>query len=150
MTLINENLVVLGLEASSKEDVLTKMASIAAQQGKVNDVQGYTTAVLHRESEYSTAVGFGVAIPHGKTDAVTEPFLMFASVEPIDWAALDGGLVDLVFLIGVPEKEAGSTHLKILAALSRKLMKSDFRDGLRAVKTPQDLLQLLKESDIGL
>lgn len=148
--LINENLIVLNMKASSKEEVITNLAKIAAKEGRVNDVESYTKAVLHRESEYSTAVGFGVAIPHGKTDAVSEPFLMFASINPTDWKALDDGLVEMVFLIGVPEKEAGSLHLKILASLSRKLMKADFRTALQAAKTPSALIALLKESEIGL
>lgn len=148
--LINENLVKLNLEANSQEAALKSLAEAAFEQGKISSVEEYVGAVLERESEYSTAVGFGVAIPHGKTDAVKEPFLMFASVKSMDWKALDGEPIDLIFLIGVPEKEAGSLHLKILASLSRKLMKEDFRNSLRDVKTEAELIELLKNSEIGI
>ncbi|MDD3413107.1 MAG: fructose PTS transporter subunit IIA [Lachnospiraceae bacterium] len=148
--LINENLVKLNLEADNQKEALKSLAEAAFEQGKVSSVEEYVGAVLERESEYSTAVGFGVAIPHGKTDAVKEPFLMFASVKAMDWKALDGEPIDLIFLIGVPEKEAGSLHLKILASLSRKLMKEDFRNSLRDVKTEAELIELLKNSEIGI
>lgn len=148
--LINENLICLNLEASNQEEALYKMAEKAKEEGRISDVRTYVEAVLHRESEYSTAVGFGVAIPHGKTDAVTEPLLMFASVAPMDWKALDQEPVDLIFLIGVPEKEAGSLHLKILASLSRKLMKAEFRDGLRSIHSKAELLDFLQKSEIGI
>ncbi len=126
--IISENLVHLNLDASTKEEALAKLAKQAADNGKVNDEATYIDAVLKREEEFSTAVGFGVAIPHGKSDAVNEPFFMYASVDGVDWNAMDGNPVDMVFLIGVPMSDAGSTHLKILAALSRKLMKEPFRD----------------------
>lgn len=148
--LINENLVVLNLEASTQREAIEKLAQVAFKEGRLNDVERYVEAVLHRESEYSTAVGFGVAIPHGKTDAVKEPLLMFATVKPLDWKALDDSLVELIFMIGVPEAEAGSLHLKILASLSRKLMKDEFRTSLRAVSTPEALIELLKASEIGI
>ena len=148
--LINEQLIVLNLEASTQKEVIEKLAQKAYEQGKINDVSAYVKAVLERESEYSTAVGFGVAIPHGKTDAVKTPFLMFATVAPLDWKALDDSLVDLVFMIGVPSSEAGSLHLKILASLSRKLMKEEFRKKLREIQSEQELIELLRASEIGI
>ena len=148
--LINENLIMLNLPAATKEEAILQLAEKAKEENKVNDVEVFQKAVLHREAEYSTAVGFGVAIPHGKTDAANEPFLMFATVNSIDWSALDGNPVDLVFLIGVPEKDASSTHLKILASLSRKLMKEEFRNSIRGAQTPADVMKLLMESELGL
>ena len=150
MLLINENLIMLNLLAKTKEEAILQLAEKAKNENKVNDEDEFQKAVLHRESEYSTAVGFGVAIPHGKTDAVNEPFLMFATVQSIDWSALDGNPVDLVFLIGVPEKDASTVHLKILASLSRKLMKEEFRDSIRGARTSSDVMKLLMESDLGL
>lgn len=148
--IINENLVKLNLEASSREEVLKKLTKVASENGKVNDENTYIEAILKREEEFSTAVGFGVAIPHGKSDAVKEPFFMFSTVDSIDWKSMDGDPVDLVFLIGVPANDAGSTHLKILAALSRKLMKEEFRDSLRSARTEKDIMDLLEASELGL
>lgn len=148
--IITKDLVQLNLDASTKEEALAKLAKIAAEEGKVNNEVAFVDAVLKREEEYSTAVGFGVAIPHGKTKAVNTPFLMFTTFDSLDWKALDGAPVDMAFLIGVPENEAGSTHLKILAALSRKLMKENFRTGLRSQKTPEDVISFLEDSELGI
>jgi len=148
--IIDANLVKLNLKATSKEDVLQELATIAGNYGKVINKDEYVAAVLKRENEYSTAVGFGVAIPHGKTDAVKEPFVMFATVNNIDWNSMDGNPVDQVFMIGVPESDASSTHLKILAALSRKLMKEDFRKNLKAQASPEGVISFLKESELGI
>lgn len=148
--IISKELVRLNLEATTKVEALEKLAKQAADYGKVNNISTYIEAVLKREEEYSTAVGFGVAIPHGKSEAVNEPFFMFATVDKLDWNSLDGEPVDMVFLIGVPTKDAGSIHLKILAALSRKLMKAPFREALRSASTPEDVIKVLEENELGL
>jgi fructose-specific phosphotransferase system IIA component len=148
--LINEALIDLSVKSNTKEEIIDHLARLALAEGRISQVEEYKKAVLHREAEYSTAMGFGIAIPHGKTSAVKEPFLCFAKVDQVDWSALDGEPVDLVFMIGVPEAEAGSLHLKILASISRKLMKQEFRDGLRSVKSPSELLQFLQNSELGL
>lgn len=148
--IINESLINLNIMSATKEEVIRELAKLADAEGRLEDIEAYVKAVLHREEDYSTAVGFGVAIPHGKTNAVKEPFLIFAKVNQVDWDALDGEPVDLVFMIGVPEESAGSLHLKILAGISRKLMKDEFREGLRASQTEADVIELLKNSDIGL
>ncbi len=148
--IINEDLIILDLPATTKEEAIRLLGEKADQAGRLNDVDGYIKAVLAREADYSTGVGFGVAIPHGKTDAVKEPLLMFAKVKPMDWESLDDEDVDLIFAIGVPEKDSGTLHLKILAQLSRKLMKEDFRAGLRSATSPNEILQLLKDSELGI
>lgn len=148
--IIEKDLVKLNLNASSKEDAIRQLANIAKRLGKINNEDKYVEAVLKREDEYSTAVGFSVAIPHGKSDAVNEPFFMYATVDNIDWKAMDGEPVNKIFLIGVPSADAGSTHLKILASLSRKLMKSDFRTKLNAQSSPENIITLLKESELGI
>ncbi|PKM94084.1 MAG: PTS mannose transporter subunit IIAB [Firmicutes bacterium HGW-Firmicutes-1] len=148
--IINEALINLQVKHETKEAVIQELAQMAYDEGRVEDIAAYVKAVLKRESEYSTAVGFGVAIPHGKTNAVKEPFLVFAKVQRVDWDSLDNEPVDLVFMIGVPEESAGSLHLKILASISRKLMKEEFREGLRQSKSPEEIMELLKNSDLGL
>ena len=148
--IINEALISLQVKHETKEAVIQELAQMAYDEGRVEDIAAYVKAVLKREEEYSTAVGFGVAIPHGKTNAVKEPFLVFAKVQRVDWDSLDNEPVDLVFMIGVPEESAGSLHLKILASISRKLMKEEFREGLRQSKSPEEIMKLLKNSDLGL
>lgn len=146
--LITKDLVSIPAEGNDKETIIRNLAEIAYAQGKVEDKEKYVTAVLKREEEYSTAVGFHVAIPHGKTDAVKSPFFMYGKVDKVDWKALDGEPVDHVFLIGVPDEAEGKTHLQILAKLSRKLMKSEFREELVKANTPDELIKVLEANEL--
>ncbi len=148
--LINEDLILMNLPATTKVEAIRLLAEKAAAAGRVNDVSAYQDAVMHREAEYSTGMGFGVAIPHGKTNAVNEPILMFATVKPMDWQSLDGEPIDMIFLIGVPADDASTIHLKILANLSRRLMKEPFRVALREATTPGDIMRVLTEYEIGI
>ena len=143
--LITAELIDLNLEATSKEETIQKLGALAQQLGRVQDLDTYVSAVLKREESYSTSVGFGVAIPHGKTDAVLEPFLGFAKVKDVDWNSPDGKPVDLIFIIGVPEAQAGTEHLTILAKISRNLMKEEFRQQLRNIETKEGILALIQE-----
>ncbi|NMA83429.1 MAG: PTS sugar transporter subunit IIA [Epulopiscium sp.] len=143
--LITEELIDFNLQATTKEEAIEQLGNLAHQVGRVKDVDAYVEAVLKREEAYSTSVGFGVAIPHGKTDAVLEPFLGFAKVKDIDWNAPDGSPVDLVFIIGVPEAQKGTEHLTILAKISRNLMKEEFREQLRKIHTKEGILSLIQE-----
>ena len=112
--LITKELIVLDLDLSSKEDVIKAMARVIEEQGRLYDYNNYVKQVFARENNFSTAIGFEVAIPHGKTDSVKNASLAFARLKnEIQWS--DEEKVKYVFLIAVPETEAGDTHLKILA-----------------------------------
>jgi PTS system fructose-specific IIC component len=90
-------------------------------------------SALAREATVSTGLGDGIAIPHAKTDAVSEPVVVYArSREGIDWSSRDGKPATELFLIAVPEQAAGDAHLTILGALSRKLVNPQFRAELSA------------------
>lgn len=146
--LINTDLIILDLPARTKEETINMLSKRAYEVGRVSDLQAYIKAVLEKEKQYSTGVGFGVAIPHGKTDAVNEPFLMFARVKPMVWQSLDDDDVDLIFAIGVPEKDAADLHIEILAKISRKIMKADFRKALRKLHTEDEILKLLELNEL--
>ena len=146
--LINKDLIIMDLPASTKEETINLLAKKAYEVGRVNDLQAYIKAVMEKEQQYSTGLGFGVAIPHGKTDAVSEPFLMFARVKPMVWQSLDDADVDLVFAIGVPEKDSRDLHIEILAKLSRIIMKVDFRQALRKADTKDEVLKLLELNEL--
>lgn len=92
--------------------------------------------MLDRESLTTTGVGFRIAIPHGKTDAVREASVAFARLaKPIDWEAMDGKPVDTVFQLTVPDNSKGDAHLQLLSALSRRLIHTGFRDQIRLKKS---------------
>ena len=147
--IINESLIDLNVKQKTKEEVIRYLTELAIKEGRVEDADIYVKAVMNREGEYSTGMGFGIAIPHGKTSAVKEPFLCFGKVESIEWNSLDGAPVNLVFMIGVPEA-AGNEHLKILAKISRKLMKQEFRDSLSNIESSAELMEFLLKSELGI
>lgn len=129
----------------TKKEVITYLTTLAAGAGKIGDEKSYIDSVMEREGMASTAVGFGIAIPHGESDAVTEIFVACLNLEnPIQW---DNEMVNLVFMIGVPLASRNKDHLRILAMLSRHLMKEEFRNELRSATTDQafyDSIQCLE------
>ena len=100
---------------------------------------------MDREKTGSTGIGFGVAIPHGKSAGVSKPGLAFAKLSrPIDWDSLDGQPVSIIFMIAVPEEATSNEHLQILIEISRKLINEDFRNRLLVVDDQQELSHLLQ------
>ncbi|MBL1120381.1 PTS sugar transporter subunit IIA [Streptomyces sp. 110] len=119
------------LAADGKDAAIREMAELLAATGKVTDAEELVRAAFAREDQGTTGLGEEIAIPHAKTDAVTAPVVGFArSPEGIEWGAPDGTKARLVFMIAVPEADAGDEHLRILALLSRKLMAEEFRERL--------------------
>jgi len=142
--LITKELIVLELDSFSKQDVIKKMAKLIEAQGKINDYTAYIKQVFDRENDFPTSIGFEVAIPHGKTNAVKSTAVAFARLKnEIQWSKEEK--VKYVFLIAVPETEAGSTHLQILAQLSRKIMREEFREKLKTSHEVNELLELFAE-----
>ncbi|HEU5139345.1 MAG TPA: fructose PTS transporter subunit IIA [Bacillales bacterium] len=133
------------LEASTQKEAIQSLVEKAAENGKVSDVETTVQAVLTREEEGTTGFGKGIAIPHGKSDGVAEPVLMFAkTAENLEWNSMDGEPVQMVFLILVPE-ESHSEHLQLLAKLARKLMHDDFVATLRETGDAEQLQDFLEK-----
>lgn len=144
-SIIQKDIIFLGLDAKNREEAVNAMITKMAAAGYVADEAKYRSAVNERETKGTTGIGFGVAIPHGKSDGVSSPCLAYARLNtPVDWNSFDGKPVTQVFLIGVPQKNAGNDHLKILIAISKKLMHEDFRNALDAAKTPEEVLAVMQ------
>ncbi|WP_018086172.1 PTS sugar transporter subunit IIA [Desulfurispora thermophila] len=143
--IINKETIQLSLVADSKEECIKKMAEQMVQTGAVKNLEAYIQTVLEREKKGTTGVGFGVAIPHGKSSGVAKPALGFAKLAaPVDWQSMDNNPVNMVFLIAVPEEQAGNEHLQILAAIARKLIHAEFRNQLQETKSPEEVIQVLE------
>lgn len=155
--LIHPSYIDLELEAANKVAAITSLARRLVTDGALTSLEVYVAAVLDREKLYSTAVGYGVAIPHGKTVAVARPAVAFGRLKRgLAWpdegaanAATDdpNELVRMVFLLAVPETQAGNAHLRILARLARLLLDEGFRTGLEAARTPAEVLEALNRVD---
>ncbi|WP_445520751.1 fructose-specific PTS transporter subunit EIIC [Streptomyces sp. NEAU-174] len=134
------------LAADGKDAAIREMAELLAATGKVADAEELVRAAFAREDQGTTGLGEEIAIPHAKTDAVTAPVVGFArSPEGIEWGAPDGTKARLVFMIAVPEADAGDEHLRILALLSRKLMAEEFRERLLGAGDVEGILGVLGE-----
>ena len=130
---ITAETVAVELTATDRDAAIAELVGIAARTGRVSDPAGVVTSALAREALVSTGLGDGIAIPHAKTDAVSEPVVVYArSRAGIDWSSRDGAPASDLFLIAVPEQAAGDAHLIILGALSRKLVNAQFRSELSA------------------
>ena len=128
---ITAETVAVELTATDRDAAIAELVGIAARTGKVNDAAAVVASALAREATVSTGLGDGIAIPHAKTDAVSEPVVVYArSRAGIDWSSRDGKPATELFLIAVPEQAAGDAHLTILGALSRKLVNPQFRSEL--------------------
>jgi fructose PTS system EIIA component len=147
--IMDKDIIFLGLPAADREEAVETMIAGMARGGYVSDQEKYLAAVRKRESEGTTGIGFGVSIPHGKSDGVVRPCVAFARLKtPVDWNSFDGKKVTSVFLIGVPEKNAGNDHLRILIAISKRLMHEEFREQLEQAATPDEILDLIKSVEV--
>ena len=140
----------LGAKVSGKQDAIDTMVDLMAASGKITDKKEYKDGVLAREAEGTTGIGEGIAIPHSKNAAVKEAGLA-AMVVPggVDYDALDGKSVNLLFMIAAPEG-GENVHLEALARLSTLLMDEDFRKDLLAAKSPNEFLTVIDRKEAAL
>ena len=142
--LINKNCIVFDIRGE-KKDVIHRLAVELGMAGTITDTEEFYKDVLAREAISPTFVGFDMGLPHGETDHVLEASVCFGrTAEPVVWNEESGETADLIILIACPLAEAGDTHMKILANLSRKLMHEEFRESLRNSDEEQ-VYQILTE-----
>ncbi|MBQ1508190.1 MAG: PTS sugar transporter subunit IIA, partial [Erysipelotrichaceae bacterium] len=137
----------LGSAVKDKQDVLNQMVDLMDRSGKLSDRKQYLEAVEAREAEGTTGVGVGIAIPHGRCSGVREAGLAAMTIDGgVDYDALDGNPVDLVFLIAAPEN-SGNVHLEILSKLATMLMDETFVTKLRNAGTPEEFLSVIDNAE---
>lgn len=145
--LLDKRSVMLGAAPSDKKQTLEQAVSLMVQSGKIADEEAYRQQVFAREEESTTGIGEGIAIPHGKCDAVTRPGLA-AMVIPggVDFDSLDGEPVTLLFLIAAPNTK-DNVHLDVLSKLSMMLMDEEFTAKLRSAKSVDEFMQIVDAAD---
>lgn len=145
--ILTENLVVTGLEGESKDEIIDKMIDLVSASPKVLEKEKVREAIFEREKIMSTGVGNGFAIPHGKTDAVSDIVAAFAVTEkPIDYQSLDEKPVRLVFLLVARDNMVGP-HIKLLSRISRLMNKEEFRNRLLDLKTSREVIETFKQEE---
>ena len=144
---LRKDVMLLDLQATSKEAVIDEMITSLVDKGYVTDFEVFKTGILNREAQTTTGIGDGIAMPHAKNAAVKVATVLFAkSNKGVDYASLDGQPTDLFFMIAAPEG-ANDTHLAALAELSKYLMKPGFADKLRSVSSPEEVIAVFDEAE---
>ncbi|HEX4501364.1 MAG TPA: PTS 2-O-a-mannosyl-D-glycerate transporter subunit IIABC [Scandinavium sp.] len=144
-TLTHPDALCLQANFASRDEVIHALAERLAALGKISSLEDFLRDVLLRESEGPTALGEGLAVPHGKSDAVKEAAFAVATLpKPILWEGVDGEEeVNLIVLLAIPPAQAGSTHMQLLTALTSRLVDDDVRAAVCAATTAEALLQAL-------
>ncbi len=143
--LIDSDAIIASLRAPSKKQALQELSERASVVAGI-PAREIFDALLQRERLGSTGVGGGIAIPHGKLPRVPRMLGVFARLDrPIDYEALDGEPVDLIFLLLAPEA-AGADHLKALSRVARSLRDPSLTARLRATKDASGLFLLLTQN----
>ena len=138
--LLNKKVMLLDLQATTKEAAIDEMINSLVDNGVVTDFDVFKAGIMAREAQTSTGLGDGIAMPHSKNAAVKEATVLFAkSNKGVDYESLDGQPTDLFFMIAAPDG-ANDTHLAALAELSKYLMQDGFADRLRKVASPDEVI----------
>ena len=139
LVLLDQNL------GETKFDVISKLAHAVVDASRATDYDQLYAAAEARESKTDTGIPGGIAIPHCRSAAVTEPTLAMARPKPgVSFGAKDGA-ADLIFFIAAPDG-ADQEHLKLLSTLARSLMKKSFTASLREAQTPEEIVDLVNDA----
>ena len=145
--LLDKRSISLNAAPRSKNEALDQIVALMTKSGKINDQEAYRKQVYAREEESTTGIGEGIAIPHGKCDAVNKPGLAAMVIKNgVDFDSLDGEPVTLMFLIAAPNTE-DNVHLDVLSKLSVLLMDEEFSEALRNAKSVYEFMEIVDKAD---
>jgi fructose-specific phosphotransferase system IIA component len=141
--LISNELVDFHIEAKTKQEAIKALVDILFKAGKIFDKDEFYKSVIAREEQFSTGIGLGIAIPHGKGKMVKEAAIAFGRTEKgINFSSIDNLSVRYVFMIAVPEGES-AVHLKAISEISRKLMRREIREALLKCENYSEFIKIL-------
>lgn len=145
--LLDKRSISLDASPASKKEALDYAVALMVKSGKISDEEAYRKQVYLREEESTTGIGEGIAIPHGKCDAVVKPGLAAMVVKNgVDFDSLDGEPVHLIFLIAAPNTE-DNIHVDVLSKLSVLMMDEAFVEKLKEAKSVEEFLQIVDDAD---
>ncbi len=143
--LLSEKCIVIGNDASSREEVFEQLAHLLFEDGKVSDEKDYINALNYRETLSETGLSDGIAIPHGKCKGVKKAGIGFMTLnKPItDWPSLDEKPIDVIFQLAIPA-DGDDLHIRMLSELARKLINQEVITALKNAKNAKDVYEALK------
>ncbi len=145
--ILDETRILTNMEGDSKSDVINSLIDLVAVSPKVLDKEKVREAIFEREKIMSTGVGNGFAIPHGKTDAVSDIVAAFAvTKKPINYEALDEQPVRLIFLL-IGKGNMVGPHIKLLSRISRLMNKEEFRKKLLEASASKEVMEIFRTEE---
>lgn len=143
---ITEDLITLEMEAKDKKEAILELTELLAEKGIVTDVAGFAADVFKRETEGMTGIGNGIAIPHGKSDSVSQTSLVVGKTkQPIEWESLDEEPVQVIILFAVRNTDANTMHIKLLQKVAMLLADEEFIENMISAETKAEMLELLSK-----
>ncbi|MDR0822910.1 MAG: PTS sugar transporter subunit IIA [Endomicrobium sp.] len=148
MELLSPESIIADLKASDKKSAIVELVDVLKNTGKVKKSDEIIEVVLEREKLGSTGIGQGVAIPHGKTDAISEQSgVLGISKKGIEFNSLDGELVNIIFLLVGPVEVAGQ-HLKALSRISRLFKDKFLRQAIKEAASVEEIIKIIQQEDV--
>ncbi|MBE2219082.1 MAG: PTS sugar transporter subunit IIA [Ignavibacteria bacterium] len=145
--ILSTDVIAVNLDVADKDDAISKVIELAAKSNKILDKEKVSKTIFEREKLVSTGVGKGFAIPHGKTDSISDVVAAFAiTKEPIDFDSIDGEPVRFIFML-IGKENLLNTHIKLLSRISRLMNKDEFRERLLEAVSPEEVLSIFKEEE---
>lgn len=142
--MLREEAVFLDLKAAEKMDAIREIIQGLAGNPQIKDLDRFQKDVMNREREVPTGLEKGAALPHARTDTVSDTIIAFGrSQKGIDFGGQDGEPARLIFLFGIP-KHLVSEYLKMVAKLTRLLKRNDFREGLLTAQSPAEVIEVVR------
>ncbi len=146
MGIIQEEKIFLKQSLASQKEVFDFLAEQAKKLVISTDEKQVYQKLVERENEGTTGMMDGFAIPHAKDQTIKEPSIIIVTLDQgIEWNSLDGQLINFVIALFIPDSEAGTTHLKLLSAVARLLMRNEVTEQLKAAQSKTAIATLLNE-----
>jgi PTS system nitrogen regulatory IIA component len=148
MDFLSQNEIIVDLKATDKKSAIVELVNVLEKTKKIKKTDEIINVVLEREKLGSTGIGQGVAIPHAKTDVLSEQMgVLGISHKGIEFNSLDGELVHIIFLLVGPVEVAGQ-HLKALSRISRLFKDKFLRQAIREAETTENVVKIIRQEDI--
>ena len=143
--LLDRNLIKFEIESTEKWGAIGELIDLLVAENRVESQAKMLEAVRQREAEVSTGVGFGIAIPHGISDTVLQPSIVFGrSAQGIEYDSIDQKPVNLIFLLAIPKTRHDQDYLRTLAGLARMLVHKPVIEKLYNASTFEDVLEVFQ------
>ena len=144
---LDKNCVIVGMKSRTKKESIKELLMKLKENGYIKNEKELLETVMEREKLGSTGIGQGIAVPHAKSDQIENLVAALGiSKVGVDFDSLDGEPVNIIFLVLAPTKSVG-LHLKALAKIARLLKDRVFRNALKDAKTPEEVIDLIKEDE---